>query len=316
MGEIAARLAGMPTLRAGMFVDGDLTVEPFDADLPAWVERHRTELERHDWSPADLSRLTALAERAQGLLDTVRRTSLVHSDLNPKNLLLDPDALAVTGVLDWEFAHSGHPFTDLGNLLRFDRRPEYVAGVLASWASHHGTAADAALGLARAADLMALVDLAARSGAYPVATAAGALLHAIVDAGDWHAVPAETPSSLDRGTASARHGRSPPDRLGRDGGLLSPLRPTERAPTLARSDGSRSLFVSSLYQTAERWTGPGRAPPARARSGPRPLGPPPSTSARAAPQDCSDLDDGVAALLAPGASGRCVPSAASAMPTE
>ena len=57
------------------------------------------------------------------LLDTVPRVCLVHSDLNPKNLLFDPDTLALTGVLDWEFAHAGHPFTDLGNLLRFDRDP-------------------------------------------------------------------------------------------------------------------------------------------------------------------------------------------------
>ena len=187
VGEVASLLAGMPTLKAGLFVDGDLTVEPFDAGLLAWVERHRTELERQDWSPSDLSRLASLAERAQGLLDTAGRTSLVHSDLNPKNLLFDPDALAVTGVLDWEFAHSGHPFTDLGNLLRFDRRPAYVAGVLTAWEERRGTSADGALDRARAADLMALVDLAARSGSNPVATAAGALLHAIVDADDWHA---------------------------------------------------------------------------------------------------------------------------------
>ena len=189
VGEIAARLAGMPTLRAGMFVDGDLTTEPFEADLPAWVERNRPALAGAGWSDADLGRLTALAERAQATLDTVGRTSLVHSDLNPKNLLLDPDTLAVTGVLDWEFAHSGHPFTDLGNLLRFDRAPAYVAGVLSAWESHHRTSVEEATDLARAADLPALVDLAARSGSYPVATAAARLLHAFVDADDWHATP-------------------------------------------------------------------------------------------------------------------------------
>ena len=59
----------------------------------------------------------------------------MHSDLNPKNLLVDPDTLVVTGVLDWEFAHSGHPFTDLGNLLRFDRDPAYADAVLGGGAS-------------------------------------------------------------------------------------------------------------------------------------------------------------------------------------
>ena len=77
---------------------------------------------------------------AQDLLDTVGRTCLVHSDLNPKNLLVDPDTLAVTGVLDWEFAHSGHPVTDLGNLLRFDRAP----GVRRGRARPRGASAGAA----------------------------------------------------------------------------------------------------------------------------------------------------------------------------
>jgi aminoglycoside phosphotransferase (APT) family kinase protein len=168
-------------LRAGLFVDGDLTVEPFDLDLPGWVEHHRTALERQDWSAGDVGRLAVLADRTQGLLDTVGRVSLVHSDLNPKNLLLDPDTLAVTGVLDWEFAHSGHPFTDLGNVLRFDRDPAYVAGVLAAWESRHGTSADDALRLARAADLFALVELASRGSANPVTTRAGTLLRTIID---------------------------------------------------------------------------------------------------------------------------------------
>jgi aminoglycoside phosphotransferase len=38
---------------------------------------------------------------------------LVHGDFGPQNLLLDPSALAVTAVLDWEFAHLGDPVEDL-----------------------------------------------------------------------------------------------------------------------------------------------------------------------------------------------------------
>jgi aminoglycoside phosphotransferase (APT) family kinase protein len=180
IGTVAATLAGMPMLRAGLFVDGELRVEPFDGDLPGWVEQHREDLTRQDWSAGELADLAALAERAQGLLDTVDRVSLVHSDLNPKNLLLDPETLVVTGVLDWEFAHAGHPYTDLGNVLRFDREPAYEAGVLAAWEARHGTPAEEARDLARCADLAALVDLAARSGANPVATRAATLLRATV----------------------------------------------------------------------------------------------------------------------------------------
>ena len=136
-----------------------------------------------------LASLSEVAGHAQDLLETAQRACLVHSDLNPKNLLVDPDTFEVTGVLDWEFAHAGHPWTDLGNLLRFDRDPAYVAGALGAWTARHGGAADALLDGARAADLWALVDLAARAGENPVADRSAALLMAIAEAGDLHAWP-------------------------------------------------------------------------------------------------------------------------------
>lgn len=38
---------------------------------------------------------------------------LVHGDFGPNNVLLDPVSFAVTGLLDWEFAHLGAPLEDL-----------------------------------------------------------------------------------------------------------------------------------------------------------------------------------------------------------
>ena len=188
VGLVAATLAGMPMLRPGFFVDGDLTVRPWELDgLPAWVDQHADRLA--GWSAGEVDRLRGVAREAQTLLDQVTRVSLVHSDLNPKNLLLDPATLAVTGVLDWEFAHAGHPYTDLGNLLRLDREPAYVEGVLDAWLERHPGPHARALDLARAADLVALVDLAVRAGANPVATRAEALLRAVARSGDLHAAP-------------------------------------------------------------------------------------------------------------------------------
>ena len=92
-------------------------------------------------------------------------------------------------MLDWEFAHAGHPFTDLGNLLRFDRHPSYADAVLAAWCERRGGTPAQALDLARAADLWALVDLASRAGDNPVADRAVTHLHAIAEARDPHAVP-------------------------------------------------------------------------------------------------------------------------------
>ena len=91
----------------------------------------------------------------------------MHSDLNPKNVLVDPASLELTAVLDWEFAHAGHPWTDVGNLLRFERHPAYVEAVLGAWTELRGGSAEVLLDGARAADLWALVDLASRAGAEP-----------------------------------------------------------------------------------------------------------------------------------------------------
>jgi aminoglycoside phosphotransferase (APT) family kinase protein len=159
----------MPQVRRGVFAGGDLAIQPFHIELPDWLGQ--------------------VGEDAQSLLEEERRSCLVHSDLNPKNLLFDPETLAITGVLDWEFAHAGHPFTDLGNLLRFDREPAYVDGVLGAYAELRDTPRERALELARAADLYALAELASRAGQNPVATRAAAHLDAITLAQDVHALP-------------------------------------------------------------------------------------------------------------------------------
>jgi Ser/Thr protein kinase RdoA (MazF antagonist) len=190
VGVLLARLASMPVPRAGAFVDGDLRVEPMPwGDLADFVGQHRTGTALETWSPQEYDGLLAVADRAQRVLDEVDRTCLVHSDLNPKNLLIDPDTLEVTGLLDWEFAHAGWPVTDLGNLLRFDRAPAFADAVLAAYADLVPDARPDVLEQARAADLYALVDLAARRGENPVTEQAHRLLLAVARSGDLHAVP-------------------------------------------------------------------------------------------------------------------------------
>jgi aminoglycoside phosphotransferase (APT) family kinase protein len=182
LGSLAADLGGMPMTRSGTFADPGLTIAPFRLDLPEYVAGLEPDLAHLSVDEADGLREVAL--EAQTLLDTVDRVCLAHSDLNPKNLLLDPDTLEVTALVDWEFAHAGHPFTDLGNLLRFERDTVYTDAVLAAYAARRGTAADDALALARAADLFALAELTTRRRHNPVAARADRLLRAIARSRD------------------------------------------------------------------------------------------------------------------------------------
>jgi aminoglycoside phosphotransferase (APT) family kinase protein len=198
LGRTLGRLAQMPMRRRGQFVDGDLTIEPWKegVDLLDFVSHQRDSSAIAEWSDDDYRRLQAVAERAQDVLDETERVCLVHSDFNPKNLLIDPETGALTGLLDWEFAHAGMPFADLGNLLRFDRDPDLVGGVVEGYLEVAGHldgldepgGAGRLLERARAADLLALVELAGRRGQNPVADRADARLRAIATSGDLHAV--------------------------------------------------------------------------------------------------------------------------------
>ena len=183
LGVLLGRMAQMPMPRFGVFVDGDLTIEPWPP---------------YDFSDELVPGLEAVAEGAQALLDEVDRVCLVHSDVNPKNVLVDPATGEVTGLLDWEFAHAGHPATDLGNLLRFDRDPVFVDAVLDGYLEAAGHldglagldtkhAKQKLLDRARAADLPALADLASRKGENPVADRAAERLRAIVRTRNLHA---------------------------------------------------------------------------------------------------------------------------------
>ena len=179
VGRIGAALASISLPVSGLFVDEDLTIEAFDGSLPTWVSSHPAGWSH--WSASEVDGLHAVAEEAQARLASVGRASLVHSDLNPKNLIVDPTSLSVAAVLDWEFAHAGSPWTDLGNAVRFERQPAWVDAVLAEYDDPD------ALDLARRADLWALVELASRRGENPVADAAHDLLRTIASTRDVHA---------------------------------------------------------------------------------------------------------------------------------
>lgn len=111
--------------------------------------------------------LRRIAEAAPALavVDGARR--LVHGDYNPKNLLVERAAggWRVSGVLDWEFAFSGSPLADVGNLLRLVGAypPRFGEGVRDGLAAAGMPLPDDWRLVARLLDTVALADLLARA---------------------------------------------------------------------------------------------------------------------------------------------------------
>jgi aminoglycoside phosphotransferase (APT) family kinase protein len=174
LGELLARLSGMPFLRSGMFRDADLGIEPFGlGDLAEYVAGLNLDL--------GAGFATVIDEAEDLLAGGVNRVCLVHSDFNAKNLLVDPETVRITGLIDWEFAHAGSPYADLGNLLRFCEDPVLASAVLE--ALRPMDLGERLVDLGRAADLWALLDLARRAAEHEIAAAAHRLVSRMADTG-------------------------------------------------------------------------------------------------------------------------------------
>jgi Ser/Thr protein kinase RdoA (MazF antagonist) len=173
--------------RAGRFVDASLDPAPFPpgaGDQVGFLDAHRCAPFFAGLGAAEWAALRAVAGRARDVAAGTGRTALVHADFNPKNLLVDPATGGVTGVLDWEYAFAGAPLADVGNLLRFESDPVFGAAVAAAYVDRAPDVPPAWLEVARALDLYALIDLAARdSTAIPVVTGARELLRATAATG-------------------------------------------------------------------------------------------------------------------------------------
>ncbi|TDP97868.1 phosphotransferase family protein [Labedaea rhizosphaerae] len=119
--------------------------------------------------------LIRLAERWSPLIPR-DAAHLVHSDYNPKNLLVRN--ATVVAVLDWEFAYSGSPLADVGNMLRFAEEPEHteflrgyreIAELPDDWRA-----------ISKALDLFALAELLTREETNPVTEAVTGLVRKMI----------------------------------------------------------------------------------------------------------------------------------------
>jgi aminoglycoside phosphotransferase (APT) family kinase protein len=200
LGDALARLSGVPFADFGMFVGADLGVSrhAVPSDLAEFARHQRDSGRIASWRDDDFDALVALVDRAGDLSDAAAaeaesRYVLVHSDFNAKNLLVDLETSQLCGVLDWEFAHAGSPYADLGNLTRFDRAPTLLETTVATLLERAPRLAADPLAAGRAADLWALLELAGRVESNPVCELATQLLQAQARTGDLHAWPWDTP---------------------------------------------------------------------------------------------------------------------------
>ena len=172
LGEVVGRAlgaVGTSTFDAPGLLGPTLRPQPFDLPLPDLLVAMGDRVLREAAARAALGDAVAdgyralLQEAAPALEVVADEAALVHSDFNGKNLVLgrDPtDAPVVTAVLDWEFAFSGPPLADVGNMLRRQERmpAAFVDRFVAAFAEHGGGLPAGWRSIAAALDALALLD--------------------------------------------------------------------------------------------------------------------------------------------------------------
>lgn len=176
LGQILAIIHSFTFRQSGFLGKGFRVAEPFpdffqgyDAYLQKYLENR---LLAQRLPPAWLKALKALADsRQETIKNLTRTTSLVHSDFNQKNILVNKQQgrWEVTGILDWEFAFSGCPLIDPANFFRFEEEmPEgYREAFTEAYRENGGCLEANWRQTARFLDLLAMLEFLTRKGEYP-----------------------------------------------------------------------------------------------------------------------------------------------------
>lgn len=186
VGETLAAIGTVSFARPGFLLDSGL--DPVSvgsglaADLPEYVEdRLRTAAGTAGLTELERTSLHDLATReapSVAHLDGARQ--LVHSDFNPKNLLVQrqESRWTVSAVLDWECAFSGPPLFDIGNMLRFTEElpSSYVKGFLTGFRRSGGEIPEGWRNISQTLDLYALAGFLALPAGHSFAKKAAAAI--------------------------------------------------------------------------------------------------------------------------------------------
>lgn len=202
MGEVLGRLSGVAMTGPGDFLDhtlGRRVWQPGSESLVTWLELWSSRAPLADLGEPALERLSRVCAEADVLLTAAPRACLVHGDLSPHNVLCDPATGTVTGLIDWEFAHAGHPMEDAGHQLRERPGSPFATAMLQSmgrWLPEAERAdVETLRRRARAADLYWIIEIASRLGQAEATFGCHRILSRIARTGDLlaDAVTSSTP---------------------------------------------------------------------------------------------------------------------------
>ena len=116
--EVLARLSSINFDSPGWInADGSLSPFPFGG-VRGFIAEAQDKAEVRGWIGEEaVGRIEQIVKAESGRLEELESDCrLVHGDFNPTNILISDGG--VSGVLDWEYCHSGTPYMDIGNLLR------------------------------------------------------------------------------------------------------------------------------------------------------------------------------------------------------
>ena len=119
-GKAAAAIADISSItfdkKGWITADGNIEAFPFESK--GFVNEMLERDDIIDWiGQPRASGLKEVMQRMSKINEEMNRDAcLVHGDFNPTNILIKEGT--VSGILDWEYSHSGTPFMDIGNLLR------------------------------------------------------------------------------------------------------------------------------------------------------------------------------------------------------
>lgn len=162
-GSVLANIHAMTFSESGFFgpsLDIHDTFQPGQSALLSFM-RPALEGRASKRLGADLTgRVQTLIGWAAPFLDDLpSQASLIHSDFNPPNLMIDNER--ISGVLDWEFAHAGNSLTDIANMLRPRdyQSQEFNNGFIEAYENATGPLPSNWQSLSRLIDLMSQVEM-------------------------------------------------------------------------------------------------------------------------------------------------------------